>query len=58
MNDRMTQNFTLLYKCNRCGDISNDLRLFCTSCGTRLITRPVLETIHENEKKIQGKDEL
>lgn len=54
----MTENFTLLYKCNRCNDISNELRLFCNNCGSRLITKPVLELRQENEKKIQGSHEL
>jgi DNA-directed RNA polymerase subunit RPC12/RpoP len=30
------KNYTVLYKCHRCGDVSRVLRLTCDHCGTRL----------------------
>jgi len=30
------ENYTILYKCNRCGNVSNELKLTCVFCGSRL----------------------
>jgi len=32
-------NYTILYKCNRCGTLSQKLSLYCDYCGTKLINK-------------------
>lgn len=56
------QGFSILYKCNRCGVVSSVLELFCNNCGHRLILKPVLRAMQDEDtkrqKKMEAEDEL
>lgn len=44
------EGYTIVYKCNRCGSVSEELKLTCFNCGFRLIYKPVLRAIQDKEK--------
>jgi uncharacterized OB-fold protein len=33
------ENYTKLYKCNRCGKVSTELKLYCWFCGNKLYNK-------------------
>jgi len=51
MTNENKQNFTILYKCNRCSKVSQELQLYCYFCGARLVNKGVIINEEDNNVK-------
>lgn len=39
------KNYTILYKCDRCGNVSSELKLYCWFCGNKLLYKEELKNV-------------
>jgi DNA-directed RNA polymerase subunit RPC12/RpoP len=45
------KNYTILYKCDKCGKLSQKLQLYCFYCGIKLVNKGEMKDENRKQRK-------